>query len=384
MANQPSVNFSGAVGNLHELTMKFFLPMSQSPRRRHRDKESFEIRKERERVEAAALDEEGYPVPKRPRLQEKDAASQAGSIASSSWRSSVSASSRRSREQMVGGHVIPQLDEALKGGSVLMFKRTSTPRKSTQQNPPETARLETPSHSEADKIVPLSHDESEFVKQLAEEISEKSSRDLERDWYTQGDGDGDTMGGQQSSLFDQSFLEFRDKESRYKRDHEKLQAKRSLVDYRQEDDLWELNRLTTAGLHKDKSPPVSFQSIDDDRRDVVITKDVKPAFLLDRDVGEIQNAEISIVKDPTSDMAKLARKGSAVLNQLKEETEKTKLKDRFWELAGSTLGKVLGVTDESSIEAERAFEELERSKPFSHTGCFRFDLHVCFSLALRC
>eukprot|EP01053_Blabericola_migrator_P013452 Blabericola_migrator_1__13451@NODE_969_length_5870_cov_76_745476_g671_i0_p1_GENE_NODE_969_length_5870_cov_76_745476_g671_i0NODE_969_length_5870_cov_76_745476_g671_i0_p1_ORF_typecomplete_len1023_score164_89HA2/PF04408_23/3e29Flavi_DEAD/PF07652_14/0_22Flavi_DEAD/PF07652_14/2_7e21OB_NTP_bind/PF07717_16/5_1e03OB_NTP_bind/PF07717_16/1_7e21DEAD/PF00270_29/1_4e12DEAD/PF00270_29/1e03Helicase_C/PF00271_31/3_5e09AAA_22/PF13401_6/5_5e09AAA_19/PF13245_6/6_6e09AAA_25/PF13481_6/0_0016T2SSE/PF00437_20/0_0022DU len=335
---------------------------SQRSGSRFRSHESYEVRQERERVERERrLDDDGFPAPKRPRrdARQDDIASQSGASVAS-WRSA--ATSRRTRDQMVGGHVIPQLEEAVKSGGILMFKRSSTAKPKAVL---EAASHPAPAAMQTDAPVELSHEESEFVKQLADEISEKSSRDMERDWYTQGDGD---VGLHSTSLFDDSILEFREKESRYKRDHERLKVKKGMTFFRQEDDLWEKNRLATAGIEKSQVVPTSFQSLEDETRDVVITKDAKPAFLLDTDVQEVQNSEISIVKDPTSDMAKLARKGSAALARLKEETEKTKLKDRFWELAGTTLGKVLGVTDESSLETQKALEEMEKVKPFTNLG----------------
>jgi pre-mRNA-splicing factor ATP-dependent RNA helicase DHX38/PRP16 len=52
---------------------------------------------------------------------------------------------------------------------------------------------------------------------------------------------------------------------------------------------------------------------------------------------------ISVVKDPDSDIAKLAKKGSAVLKNLREKTDRSKMRERFWELAGSKLGNLLKI-----------------------------------------
>ena len=56
---------------------------------------------------------------------------------------------------------------------------------------------------------------------------------------------------------------------------------------------------------------------------------------------------VSTVKDPTSDFAVLAKKGSETLKLWMKEREKTRVinKDRFWELNGSKMGKVMGLRE---------------------------------------
>jgi pre-mRNA-splicing factor ATP-dependent RNA helicase DHX38/PRP16 len=49
------------------------------------------------------------------------------------------------------------------------------------------------------------------------------------------------------------------------------------------------------------------------------------------------------LKDPTSDMAIVARKGSALVREIREKQSMNKSRQRFWELAGSKLGNILGV-----------------------------------------
>lgn len=49
------------------------------------------------------------------------------------------------------------------------------------------------------------------------------------------------------------------------------------------------------------------------------------------------------LKDPTSDMAIISRKGSALVREIREKQSQSKSRQRFWELAGSTLGNILGV-----------------------------------------
>lgn len=49
------------------------------------------------------------------------------------------------------------------------------------------------------------------------------------------------------------------------------------------------------------------------------------------------------LKDPTSDMAIISRKGSNLVREIREKQSASKSRQRFWELAGSKLGDILGV-----------------------------------------
>lgn len=71
--------------------------------------------------------------------------------------------------------------------------------------------------------------------------------------------------------------------------------------------------------------------------------DTKPPFLDGRVVFTKQADPIMPIKDPTSDMAIISRKGSALVKEIHEKQSQNKSRQRFWELAGSKLGDILGV-----------------------------------------
>ena len=48
------------------------------------------------------------------------------------------------------------------------------------------------------------------------------------------------------------------------------------------------------------------------------------------------------LKDPTSDMAVIARAGSKLVKDVRDKKEATKSRARFWEMAGSKMGKITG------------------------------------------
>jgi pre-mRNA-splicing factor ATP-dependent RNA helicase DHX38/PRP16 len=71
--------------------------------------------------------------------------------------------------------------------------------------------------------------------------------------------------------------------------------------------------------------------------------DTKPPFLDGRVVFTKQAEPVMPLKDPTSDMAIIARKGSTLVREIREKQSMNKSRQRFWELAGSKLGNILGV-----------------------------------------
>lgn len=65
---------------------------------------------------------------------------------------------------------------------------------------------------------------------------------------------------------------------------------------------------------------------------------------------------VPTVKDPSSDFALCARNGSATLRHQREKREKGKMRQRFWELGGSRMGKAMGVADDAGTVGDTAAE----------------------------
>lgn len=74
-----------------------------------------------------------------------------------------------------------------------------------------------------------------------------------------------------------------------------------------------------------------------------VVTDTKPPFLDGRIVFTKQAEPVMPIKDPTSDMAIISRKGSNLVREIHEKQSMNKSRQRFWELAGSKLGDILGV-----------------------------------------
>lgn len=75
--------------------------------------------------------------------------------------------------------------------------------------------------------------------------------------------------------------------------------------------------------------------------------DIKPPFLDGRIVFTNQTEPVQVVRDPTSDFAQLAKKGSAIMRFIREREDRTKMREKFWDLAGSKLGNLLKINKEA-------------------------------------
>lgn len=83
-------------------------------------------------------------------------------------------------------------------------------------------------------------------------------------------------------------------------------------------------------------------SNDNDVRAILIVHDTKPPFLDGRVSYTKQAQAVLPLRDPTSDMAVIARNGSHLVKEVREKKEKNKSRARFWEMAGSKIGKITG------------------------------------------
>ena len=115
----------------------------------------------------------------------------------------------------------------------------------------------------------------------------------------------------------------------------------------------------------------------------MIVNNIIPPFLDGRIVFTKQQEPVVPIKDPTSDMAMVSKKGSKLVKVHREQAERRKAQKKEWELAGTNIGNILGVqkTDDSEAKdtedtmdhregqkfAEHMKVEQEKSSTFSKT-----------------
>ncbi|PIA42587.1 hypothetical protein AQUCO_02000194v1 [Aquilegia coerulea] len=84
---------------------------------------------------------------------------------------------------------------------------------------------------------------------------------------------------------------------------------------------------------------------DDEQKVRLLVHETKPPFLGGKVVFTKQAEAVIPLKDPTSDMAIISRKGSVLVREIHEKQSLNKSRQRFWELAGSKIGDILGVEE---------------------------------------
>lgn len=175
------------------------------------------------------------------------------------------------------------------------------------------------------------------------ELWEEEQQRLDREWYALDDGEN------------QPFADVSEEYTRKKEmELEARREKRVSAQQRQinkDNELWERNRMLTSGV-------VSSLDHDDDPDDEgearvhLLVHNVVPPFLDGRIVFTKQPEPVVPVRDPSSDMALVARKGSALVRAYREQKERRRAQCKHWELAGTHIGNIMGVRGKDGQKGE--------------------------------
>ncbi|KAI9510691.1 putative PRP16-RNA-dependent ATPase [Russula earlei] len=192
---------------------------------------------------------------------------------------------------------------------------------------------------------------------------------LDRDWYM-GAEEGSLMGNEEHNPLAQYDDLTMIKHAEIAKRPAKISAKQA--QYNADNDLWEANRMVTSGVATRKGVDLDFE--DESQSAVhVMVHNLKPPFLDGRTVFTKQLDPINPIRDPTSDMAVFAKKGSALVKEKREQAERAKAAAKLAALGGTALGNILGVKDEeaeavTNVEAKDASKEVYKgdSKFASH------------------
>jgi pre-mRNA-splicing factor ATP-dependent RNA helicase DHX38/PRP16 len=113
-------------------------------------------------------------------------------------------------------------------------------------------------------------------------------------------------------------------------------------------DKWELNRMITGGAvkladHESAGfDPNMRDAIEvEEDRVLLLVHDIKPPFLDGRETFTKQTKPVQVVRDPTSDFAVLAKKGSSVLRFVRERQDRQAMREKFWNIAGTKMGNIV-------------------------------------------
>ncbi|XP_045585400.2 pre-mRNA-splicing factor ATP-dependent RNA helicase PRP16 [Procambarus clarkii] len=224
-------------------------------------------------------------------------------------------------------------------------------------------------------------EEREFENEEEREKWEEEEKRLDRQWYDMDQGYDDT-----NNPFSDVSAEYeRKKTEKIEKSKRKMSAKQRQI--HKDNELWETNRMLTSGVVQKIDYDEDFEEEFTNRVHILV-HNIVPPFLDGRIVFTKQPEPVIPVKDSTSDMAIVSRKGSAVVKVRREQRERRKAAKKEWELAGTQLGNLIGVkkedeTDDRKIEegetdykADQKFAEhmkvaSEASSDFSRKKTFR-------------
>lgn len=187
----------------------------------------------------------------------------------------------------------------------------------------------------------------EDASELAE--WEEEQKRLDRAWYGQDEGR------------DEDYNPYQDQEEHFKRKEEKLkdaQKKRISAQRRQlneDQDRWETNRMLQSGAVQRVAGDDDIDLEEGDKVHILVHHTVPP-FLDGRINFTAQPEPIIPVKDPTSDIAILAKKGSQLVRREREKKERIK-GAKTLATAGTKLGNLLGEKQEGEGDEDIASGE---------------------------
>eukprot|EP01052_Picozoa_sp_SAG31_P011667 SAG31_NODE_665_length_12992_cov_3.676181_1_plen_1090_part_00 len=187
------------------------------------------------------------------------------------------------------------------------------------------------------------------------EAWEEEDKRLDRSWYDMEEGSYARDEGSNPFMMDDTTAAMR--EAKMQKEKIGKMSSNRRAGLHEDRDRWEENRLIGSGVVTQKGAQVDFDDSTEARTQLMI-HDTKPPFLDGRQVFTKQQAMVCPVKDPTSIMAQIARKGSMLLRDVREKNDRDKSRNKFWELAGSKMGNAMGLKKkERKPEKEEVFSE---------------------------
>uniref|UniRef100_A0A3Q3NK15 Pre-mRNA-splicing factor ATP-dependent RNA helicase PRP16 n=1 Tax=Labrus bergylta TaxID=56723 RepID=A0A3Q3NK15_9LABR len=166
---------------------------------------------------------------------------------------------------------------------------------------------------------------------------QEDQKQADRDWYMMDEG------------YDEFHNPFTTTSEEYVKKREQIlqkqTQKRISAQKRQineDNERWETNRMLTSGVVQRLEVDEDFEE-DNAAKVHLLVHNLVPPFLDGRIVFTKQPEPVIPVKDATSDMAIISRKGSQLVRKHREQKERKKAQHKHWELAGTKLGDIMGI-----------------------------------------
>lgn len=157
---------------------------------------------------------------------------------------------------------------------------------------------------------------------------------------------------------DQESHEFADLDGYYRKKEEELKRKQEKrmtarqAQFSRDNDLWEKNRMLQSGIAQKAERDMDLEE-ETELRVHLLVRDLRPPFLDGKIVYTKQLENITVVRDDTSDLARFSRTGSVTVRQKREERERARATGQKFQLAGTSIGNIMGVKDsETPVDSE--------------------------------
>ena len=160
---------------------------------------------------------------------------------------------------------------------------------------------------------------------------------------------------------DQESHEFADLDGYYRKKEEELKRKQEKrmtarqAQFSRDNDLWEKNRMLQSGIAQKAERDMDLEE-ETELRVHLLVRDLRPPFLDGKIVYTKQLENITVVRDDTSDLARFSRTGSVTVRQKREERERARATGQKFQLAGTSIGNIMGVKD-SETPADTEVQE---------------------------
>ncbi|XP_022094525.1 pre-mRNA-splicing factor ATP-dependent RNA helicase PRP16-like [Acanthaster planci] len=185
-----------------------------------------------------------------------------------------------------------------------------------------------------------------FASESERQEWEEEQKRLDRQWY--GSDEGYDEANNPFASIPEEYTQKREKELLNKA------SKRMSAQQRQiskDNEKWETNRMLTSGVVTRVDFDEDFEE-DNVKRTHLLVHNIVPPFLDGRIVFTKQPEPVVPVRDTTSDLAQIARKGSLLVRKYREQKERKKAQHKDWELAGTKLGNLIGIEKQDDKGSE--------------------------------
>ncbi|XP_048461924.1 pre-mRNA-splicing factor ATP-dependent RNA helicase PRP16 [Rhincodon typus] len=166
---------------------------------------------------------------------------------------------------------------------------------------------------------------------------EEDQRQADRDWYMLDEGHDDFHNP--LAYTSEEYVKKRE-QLLQKQTQKRISAQKRQIN--EDNERWETNRMLTSGVVQRLEVDEDFEE-DNATRVHLLVHNLVPPFLDGRIVFTKQPEPVIPVKDATSDMAIISRKGSQLVRKHREQKERKKAQHKHWELAGTKLGDIMGI-----------------------------------------